>query len=57
MEGHVQTQANTADTQASLTQDLLVLMVAPDPKPAIHGQMLIHSVVLGHTLAQRHLLT
>lgn len=57
MEGHVQTQANTADTQASLTHDLLVLMVAPDPKPAIHDQKLIHSMVLSHTLAQRHLLT
>lgn len=57
MEGHVQTQANTADAQASLTHYPLVLIVAPDPKPTVHGQMLIHSVVLSHTLAQRHLLT
>lgn len=46
-----------ADTRASLMHDLLVLMVAPNPKPTVHGKMLTHSMVASHTPAQRHLVT
>lgn len=52
----MQTQANTADTQTTLTHGLLVLMLAPDPKAAVYNQTLTLPMMPSHALAHRYLL-